>query len=137
MNGSVNSFLLTGSDFISTVFSKELNIFQQIIFFRFSENVVNNFNMIENSWPTFSIEMSEFHLSIDLDSDWNINEQERKFFEILITFRLLNDFVQVVKIFFTLIFSRKFMERANNIFDFSFSLLDWFDFNLLFLMKLS
>ena len=81
--------------------------------------------------------MGKFHLSIDFNSDWNIDKQEWKFFKIFIVLGLLNNFVQVIKILFTLIFSWKFMERVNNIFYFSLSLFDWFDFNLLFLMNFS
>ena len=137
LDWSVDSLFLTSGDFISAVFSKELNIFQKIIFFRFSENVVDNFNMAENGQPAVSIEMGKFHLSIDFNSDWNINKQEWEFFKIFIVFGLLNDFVQVIKIFFTLVFSGKFMERVDDIFYFSLSLLDWFNFYLLFLMNFS
>jgi len=93
--------------------------------------------MAKDSQPTVSIEVGKFHLSIDFNSDWNIDKQEWKFFKIFVVFGLIDDLVQIIKIFFTLIFSRKLMERVDDIFYFSFSLLYWFNFNLLFLMMFS
>lgn len=76
-------------------------------------------------------------MPVDFSSDWNVNKQKWKFLKIFVVLRLLDNFVQVIKILFTLIFSRKFMERTDNVFDFGFSLLNRLNFNLLFLMKLS
>lgn len=134
LNGFVDCFLLPSCDFISAVFREKLNILQQVILFRFSEDVINDLNLLEDSQPAVSGKVCELHLSVNLHSDRNVDKQKWEFLEILIILRLLHNFVQIVKILFTLILCSQFVERTDDIFYLGLGLFHWLDFNFLFLV---
>ena len=58
--------------------------------------MIDSFDMWVDGGPTVSWEVCEFHLSHDLDSDGNVDEEEWEFLEVFVVFALDHDLVQVV-----------------------------------------
>jgi hypothetical protein len=84
LDGLVNGLLLFGSDLLVAVLTKQLDILQQILLLRLFHDVVDDINMPVDSGPLVLVEMGQFHLSEHFDSDWDINQQKRKLFEVLV-----------------------------------------------------
>jgi len=68
--------------------------------------------------------VGELHLSENFNSDWNVDQKERKLFKVFVILGLVDDFVQVVQILLSLVTSGQLVESADNVLDFGFSLLD-------------